>query len=64
MFEMLGLLNKLLEIKDKVRIISVESDYNDNVAFLYIIVENSDQAKLIAEKFKEIIDDVRTRGWI
>jgi len=64
MFEMLGLLNRLLEIKDKVKIISVESDHSENVAVLYIIVESEDQAKMIAEKFKEIIEDVKARGWL
>jgi glutamate formiminotransferase len=64
MFEVLGLLNKLLEIKDKVKIISVESDHSENVAVLYIIVESEDQAKMIAEKFKEIIEDVKARGWL
>jgi hypothetical protein len=64
MFEVLGLLNKLLEIKDKVKIISVESDHSENVAVLYIIVESEDQAKMIAEKLREIIEDVRARRWL
>jgi hypothetical protein len=64
MFEMLGLLSKLLEIKDRVKIISVESDHSENVAVLYIIVESEDQAKMIAEKFREIIEDVKARGWL
>jgi len=55
MFEYLNLLKPFLELKDKVKILDIDADTDENVVVVFITVDSKESAKQLANTINSVV---------
>ena len=55
MLEYLDLIKPFLELKDKVRILSIDADTDENIVLVFITVDSEESAEQLADTINTVV---------